>query len=160
MLELLANKNYMLCVCAFTFQLGIFSTFGTIVGSFSARLGFSSLDNVYFGGALITSGIIGSVIIGVLLDKYQKYKIVMLSIILLSIVLLVSAFIIVHYRSAFWLTVMFGLFGLTVIPVGPLCFGFAVELTFPVEEAVSNGMMVMISRVYASGVGFLAQWLT
>jgi hypothetical protein len=38
-----------------------------------------------------------------------------------------------------------GLIGITVIPIIPVSYAFAVELTFPVQEAISNGMMILAS---------------
>jgi hypothetical protein len=35
--------------------------------------------------------------------------------------------------------------GFTVIPIIPISYGFAVELTYPISEAMSNGMMILVS---------------
>jgi len=35
--------------------------------------------------------------------------------------------------------------GVSVIPIIPVSYGFAVELTYPLSEAMSNGMMIMVS---------------
>jgi hypothetical protein len=35
--------------------------------------------------------------------------------------------------------------GFSVIPIIPISYGFAVELTFPIPEAVPNGMMILPS---------------
>jgi hypothetical protein len=37
------------------------------------------------------------------------------------------------------------LFGITVFPTIPLSYSLSVELTFPVNEAMSNGIMIMFS---------------
>lgn len=42
------------------------------------------------------------------------------------------------------------LLGFFAIPLTPIAFGFCVELTFPTPEAVSNGMMLLPSKVYGS----------
>lgn len=42
-------------------------------------------------------------------------------------------------------TLNLALIGFTVIPIIPISYGFAVELTFPVPEAMSNGMMILPS---------------
>jgi hypothetical protein len=45
-----------------------------------------------------------------------------------------------------WLfAINLALIGFSVIPIIPISYGFAVELTFPIPEAVSNGMMILPS---------------
>lgn len=38
-----------------------------------------------------------------------------------------------------------GIVGMTVVPIIPLGYSFTVELSYPIPEAMSNGMMVMFS---------------
>ena len=40
-----------------------------------------------------------------------------------------------------------GLAGFFIVPIMPVAFSFAVELTFPVSEAMSNGTMGLFSQV-------------
>jgi len=42
-----------------------------------------------------------------------------------------------------------GFFLLPIIPVG---YSFAIEMTFPVSEAMSNGIMMLFSQIIGSGV--------
>ena len=65
-------------------------------------------------------------------------------------------FMFIYWHNSTALTILLGLLGAAVIPTGSVCFAFAVELTYPISEAVSNGMMVMVSRVIGTGIGFLA----
>ncbi len=46
--------------------------------------------------------------------------------------------------------------GFSVIPIIPISYGFAVELTFPVPEAVSNGMMILPSQIFGALMGAVA----
>lgn len=45
--------------------------------------------------------------------------------------------------------------GFTVIPIIPISYAFAVELTYPIPEAMSNGMMILPSQIYGASLVIL-----
>ncbi len=45
--------------------------------------------------------------------------------------------------------------GLALIPIGPLCFAFAVEMTYPIGEAFSNGLMISTSLISGVAISYL-----
>lgn len=48
------------------------------------------------------------------------------------------------------------IFGFFAVPMTPVSFAFSVELTYPTPEAVSNGMMILASKVYGTLISILA----
>ena len=50
--------------------------------------------------------------------------------------------------------------GFATIPLTPISFAFAVELTYPAPEAMSNGMMILPNKVYGALMGILASNLS
>ena len=53
-------------------------------------------------------------------------------------------------------TLNIALLGFGAIPLTPLSFAFCVELTYPTPEAVSNGMMLLPSKVYSAALAVIA----
>ncbi len=51
------------------------------------------------------------------------------------------------------------LIGATVVPITPVAFAFTVELTFPVPEALTNGLMVTFGLLWGTGEGLLQSTL-
>ncbi len=49
--------------------------------------------------------------------------------------------------------------GATVVPITPVAFAFTVELTFPVPEAVTNGILITCGQLWVTGVGLLCSAL-
>ena len=45
-------------------------------------------------------------------------------------------------RKVFWVNINIALLGASLVPIIPLGFSFSVELTHPVSEAMSNGVIV------------------
>jgi hypothetical protein len=52
-------------------------------------------------------------------------------------------------------TLNIALIGLVSIPIMPLCFSFAVELTYPTPEPMSNGMMILPSKICGAILGLI-----
>lgn len=48
------------------------------------------------------------------------------------------------------------LVGASVLPITSISYSFAVELTFPVPETMTNGIMISISLLWGSSLGFLS----
>ena len=145
-LKLLAqNPSYLCLTISFTFLYGIYTSIGSVVSQLTAPFGYSSTDNALFGAIFIFTGVIGSFIYGMILDRTAKYKL-MLTIISISAVISISLTMITLPTGnvpLFSLNLL--LAGVSIIPVIPVSYSFAVELTYPISEAMSNGMMIMSS---------------
>jgi MFS family permease len=50
--------------------------------------------------------------------------------------------------------------GLGIVPVSPISYAFAVELTFPTPEHVSNGLIILPSKIYSGALGIIAGYLS
>lgn len=94
--------------------------------------------------AFIFSGVVGSFVLGVFLDKSAKFKL-LINITSGSAVPSILLALVSLQTNKWLLTANLALVGFSVIPIIPISYGFAVELTFPCPEAVSNGMMIMPS---------------
>lgn len=107
----------------------------------------------------IISGIVGSFILSVILDKYQKFLLCLRATCFGSFFFI--CFIPFTLPSGnFYLlcgnvmAVLF--FTIAMIPVG---FSFAIELTYPVSEALSNGFMMLLAQLAGSGITQYATWM-
>jgi len=49
--------------------------------------------------------------------------------------------------------------GLFALPVTPVCFAYSVELTFPAPESMSNGMMILPSKITGSLFSLIGGYL-
>lgn len=74
MKTMLLNCNFWLLNIVFSFIYAVYNTLGAVVSVVTEKFGYSSTDNSIFGVAFIISGITGSIVHGILLDKYSKYK--------------------------------------------------------------------------------------
>jgi len=149
---LLNNRSYVFLVLSYGSLYGTVLAIGAIISSLTEQYSYSGKDNSIFGGVFIGSGMIGSLAVGILLDKFRKYKLSVVIIAVMSFVLISTT----YYSLPSGKTVLFALniasYGLFAVPFVPLSFAFSVELTYPQPEAVSNGMMIMTAKFYGTAI--------
>ena len=123
----------------------------TAMSAFMASLNqpynYSTFAKAAFGGIFIIFGVVGSFILSIFLDKTFRYKLVMVSISLVAIVSTALSVFSLSIGDApiFWCQGSFQ--GFSTIPMTPIAFAFAVELTYPIPKAMPNRMMIWPNKV-------------
>lgn len=90
-----------------------------------------------------------------MLDKYQCYKKAVQFICLLSILSNGIHFFSLPFKNATVELITMFLIGATVVPISPVAFAFTVELTFPVPEALTNGIMITCGLLWGTAEGLV-----
>ncbi|CDW79334.1 UNKNOWN [Stylonychia lemnae] len=146
--NLVSNKSYLLLSGTFTFLYGIYTSLGAVVSSVTTPFGFNAVDNSIFGATFIFFGVVGSFFFGVMLDKTAKYKFIVCLTSTLACCFISLAFWTLQSENVVLFSVNLACIGFFVIPIIPTSYAFAVELTYPVPESISNGMMIMVSQIF------------
>ena len=95
----------------------------------------------------------------ILLDKHHKY---LLTLRIVCFGAFISSIMIIYtlpLQSTLWLSInifFLGLFNLPVIPIG---FTFCIELTYPLSEALSNGVMMLMAFICGSTLSFIGSFI-
>lgn len=157
--ELFSNFNYIFLFTSFIFLFGLYSAIAGVITSFMDPYGYGTSDTGVICLVFTISGIFNSFFIGTLLDKYQCYKkalcflafgsVLTLS---LSIVGLPSGKVLVQA-----LIMMFT--GATMIPVVTVAFSFAAEVSYPVPESYSIGIMISVAQIFGFVLGLLLSYI-
>ena len=145
---LASNSSYLLLCISFTTLYGVYTTLGAVVSAVTKPYGYTAIHNAIFGGTFIFFGVLGSFVLGVLIDKTHKFKFIINLITALSVVFIGCSFYTLPSGIVPLFAINLALIGFTVIPIIPISYGFAVELTFPTPEALSNGMMILPSQIF------------
>jgi hypothetical protein len=90
-----------------------------------------------------------------MLDKYQCYKKAVQFICLFSILSNGIHFFSLPFKNATVELITMFLIGATVVPISPVAFAFTVELTFPVPEALTNGIMITCGLLWGTAEGLV-----
>ncbi|MFX0134153.1 MAG: MFS transporter [Candidatus Hodarchaeota archaeon] len=142
--KLFSNFNFWILIIAFLVGLGIFNTILTFIEGIVIPKGHYSTFAGIFGLLILLGGIIGSLIMSILSDKYKKRKILLNISILTATVSLLGISITSDYIMLGLLGFIFG-FGL--VSASPVSLEYAVDLTKPVPEASSNGILMMVGQI-------------
>ncbi len=134
-------------VISFSLLYGTYNSFAAVVSSLTFPFGYSPADNGMFGAVFICSGVLGTVIIGKVIDKTEKYKIATIGISLLAAISLASILWTLPLRNPLYFGINLAFMGFAMIPIFPCGMAFATELTYPIPEAISNGIMLQFSVV-------------
>jgi MFS family permease len=142
--KLFVNKYFWILFITFFFGLGIFNFITSTIELIVVPRGFDATDAGLLGGLMLIGGIVGCVIMSTLSDKYKKYKMLLIISVLIATI---SLFIITFAYDPILLYLFSFLLGYGILSAGPVALEFAVDLTKPVPEATSNGMLMMIGQV-------------
>ncbi|XP_055938182.1 feline leukemia virus subgroup C receptor-related protein 2-like isoform X2 [Argiope bruennichi] len=101
------------------------------------------------GALLVFAGMMGSLIIGALLDRTHKYKAISLVVFILSFVVMLAYTFLIKLEK-FWIQfVMFTLLGFIMTGYLPAGYDFGAEITYPVPEAMSAGLLNASSQIFS-----------
>jgi FLVCR family feline leukemia virus subgroup C receptor-related protein len=153
---LMKNRSYLLLVLGYATLYGTVTAVGAIISSLTLPYGYTVQNNSLFGGAFIISGIFGSILTGIILDKTHKFKLSFMIISFVSIAMMSLVLITLPSKIPALFTANLVLLGFGAISLVPLSLSFCVELTYPTPEAVSNGMMLLPSKVYGAILAVVA----
>ena len=156
MKDLIKNKSYLLLVLGYASLYGTVTAVGAVINSLTKPFNYTIQNNSLFGAVFIISGILGSIVTGIFLDKTHKFKMVMISVSIAAVGLMAAVLFTLPSQNVFLFCINLALLGFFAIPLTPIALGFCVELTYPTPEAVSNGMMLLPSKVYGSLLALIA----
>lgn len=129
---------------------GTVSAIGAIISSLTKPYNFSGKDNSLFGGLFISMGITGSLITGVILDRFKTYKLSAIIASVAATIFMACEFLTLPSENAGIFGVNQAILGFFCIPMSPISFAFCVELTYPTPEAVSVGMILLPAKIYGA----------
>lgn len=148
--ETFKNRNFLLLLAIFFVGLGAFNAVTTWIEDLLKPRGFTITQAGVAGGMMIIGGIIGAVVMPTLSDKKRKRVPFIFASILGATFGLAGVTYAPNYlillASAF-------LLGFFLLSAGPIGFQFGAEITHPVPEGTSNGLLLLMGQI--SGILFI-----
>lgn len=140
--ELFSNKDMMVLALLFGQMLGASNTVGTIIGEVAPDLGYDAVYASVFGALFIVGGSIGCAVFGVVVEKYQCYKKAVIVSCFFSTLFCAASWIVMPKALGGLMSVICFFLGLFMFPIVVIAFDFGVELTYPVGESMSVGVLM------------------
>jgi len=142
-LALVKNRNYIMMLMTYSLMYGVYTCLGACLDSVVMPYGFTSGDAAIFGATFICCGILGSFIFSSILDKHKTYKYIFRASCFGTLgfaSMLIGTFL---TGNLVIVTLNIGAMGFFILPILPVGYNFACEITYPVSEVMSNGMMML-----------------
>ena len=139
--ESFSNKSFLYLLLAFSMVQGALNSLATLIDLISRPYGFSSFDNSVFGGLLILCGLIGAGVVSTIVTVTHKYKVTFIVISLFTLATFIGFIFTLNFRSMVISSIAVGLVGLTLTPTLPISYEYGIELTYPVGEAMTGGIL-------------------
>lgn len=161
---LLTNVRFIYLLIASFFVLGYYNVMGIIINAMTGMYGITVIENNLFYATSSFIGIITSIFFSVLVDKTKKFRLILLLLCLFGIIFQAVFTILLELslrynlnKFAIGITV-YSLVVLVVIPFYTVGINYACEITFPVGESLSGGMLLTSTQLSGIGGTFLCQY--
>lgn len=144
------NRNFMMLLSFFALSYGSLNALSIVLNILLDPYGYTGFDTSLIGAVLIVFGLLGSAIVCLWVAATNLYK---LSLILCTIGYFIAVFMIGFCAFSYNVyivlipVIFLGFFG---FPILPICFEVGCEVTFPVGEAFSTGLLVSSSQILAT----------
>jgi hypothetical protein len=135
------NKSFLCLLLAFSMVQGALNALATLIDLISRPYGFSSFDNSVFGGLLIICGLVGAGVVGAIVTVTHKYKLTLIINCLITLATFIVFVFTLNFKSMIISSIAVGLVGLTLTPTLPISYEYGIEITFPVGEAMTGGLL-------------------
>lgn len=157
--KLVRNKNYCALIVVFASLNCICTCMASVVSTMTEPYDYTARQNAYLGETFIVSGVVGSIVISILLDRYHKYKLSLILLGFLSVLSITAGCFSLPSKNVGLFVANVAFIGFSGIPIAPLGNALAVELTYPVPEAISNGMLNVPNIIWGFLMGLLSSYL-
>ena len=141
-IDLFKNRDMQVLMICFGFIQGTFNTLGTIVGEATAKYDYTNDNASLFGALFIVGGIIGSACFGIYVETTKKYKVAVSLICIGSFISTVGCYFVLPMKTVAGFSALCFFQGFCMVSIMAVSFDYGVELTFPIGESFSTGVLL------------------
>ncbi|CAG2224614.1 solute carrier family 49 member A3-like [Mytilus galloprovincialis] len=158
--KLLKNKNYWVLNITFGAGLAIFTSFTTFLDQILCPKGYSNSFAGLCGALMIAGGVLGAVVSGIYVDRSKKFAEVIKFSYAGAVMAGLAFTQVARLRDQSVLAAtcitLFGVFGFAMYPIS---MEMSVEVTYPVAEATSSGLLIVSGQIQGIIIILVLQFL-
>ena len=121
----------------FTLLYSCQNALATVLGEVATVYGFSSEQSSLFGVIIISGAVCGSIVYGMVLEKFKTYKLILRIICVASALATLALVFVIRLGNAAFISIIFFFVGFNLISVAVVCFDLGVEQLYPLGESFS-----------------------
>lgn len=152
------NKNFRIFAASFMLLYGQYMTKSAILDNMCDHYGYSTRQTSIIGAIFISTGLIGTIMVGVLLAKCDRYLLIYKSIGLSCLVNTLILFYTLPSRNFTYLVINTVGMGFSFVPTLACGYTLAVELTYPISDSMSTGVITWLAQIFAITFTYVATY--
>ena len=161
---LFTNFRFICLFISYLLVVGYFDIISTIINSLLDLYGITTSQSsiIYAVGNIV--GMVASLIISRILDKYKKFKLTFIIIIIAGAVFQALFTLLLELSEKKDLNayaiglIMYSLINITIISYYTIGMNYACEITYPVGESINGSIMASTPQILAIGLTFLCDY--
>ena len=144
---LMHNRQFWVLMFGVGIGLGLFNAVATLIEELVRPAGYNKDDAGTFGALIIGCGLLGAAIVGPILDATHAYNKMLKAGLFTAFAGTVFMLLMLRPGHFALVAVAFGVLGLVMLPLLPVCMECAAECTYPVSEDASSGLMLFAGNL-------------
>ena len=158
---LFTNKRFIFLFLAYLLVVGYFDTMSTIINSLLDLYTITGKQSSVIYAVSSIAGMIASLVISWLLDKYKKFKLFMIILSITGTIFQALFTFLLELIETKGLNayaiglVLYSLINMVVVTFFTIGMNYACEITYPVGESINGSVMASMPQVASIGVSFL-----
>ncbi|XP_014220220.1 feline leukemia virus subgroup C receptor-related protein 2 [Trichogramma pretiosum] len=153
--RLFTNYGYLILLVSYAINVGIFYALSTLLSTLvTTHYENASIDAGRIGLSIVCSGMVGSVVCGIILDKTHRFKETTLGVYIFSFIGMVIFTFTLDVGKIYVVYITASILGFFMTGYLPVGFEFAAELTYPEPEGTSAGLLNAMVQIF--GVAFIS----
>ena len=158
---LFTNIRFIYLLISTLFVVGYYDVMGTIINSLFVMYGVTGQQSNVIYAVSSVAGMIASLVISWLLDKYKKFKLFMIVLCITGTLFQALFTLLLELAEPKGLNayaiglVLYTLVNMIVVPFYTIGMNYACEITYPVGESINGGIMMTMSQLSGIGGTFL-----
>jgi MFS family permease len=148
--QVLRQRDFQLTLAIFFIGLGVFNGVITWIEDILRPRGFSAIQAGVAGAVMVGGGVLGALLLPMLSDHYRRRVPILVMALAFSILGLAGITFAGTYGLLLAGSVTFGFF---LLGAGPIGFQYGAEITSPVPEGTTNGLLLLAGQI--SGIVFI-----
>ena len=158
---LFTNIRFIYLLIATLFVVGYYDVMGTIINSLLDLYGITREQCSIIYAVSSVAGMVASLVISWLLDRYKKFKLFMIVLCVLGTIFQALFTLLLELIASRGLNgyaiglTLYTLVNMIVVPFYTIGMNYACEITYPVGESINGGIMMTMSQLSGIGGTFL-----
>jgi len=146
--EVLKNKSFVVLMFAVGGGMGLLSGLQTMMDQMLCSWGYSDDFAGICCAVMVVGGFVGAAVFSYIVERTKLYEELINILFAITVIIAIIFIMIFHIRDIEWvLAVVSTVLGFLAVGIYPMCLEVGVETTYPIDESISTGAIVVMGQI-------------